>query len=123
MTFSVYIRLYYYIILSNSQNMTDRNYYHYKIDFYNPDNTEILNTKYYLTSHDIRKELIMSEKTIYLHTINPFKGRKYKNLHIQRIREPVKKNKTEYVKRENCQIDILLNIFKEGYENKKISQS
>ena len=134
MTFSVYIRLYYYIILSNPLNMTDRNYYHYKIDFYNPDNTEILNTKYYLTSHDIRKELIMSEKTIYLHTINPFKGRKYKNLHIQRIREPVKnafvkeeqneiKEKTKYVKRKKCQIDILLNIFKEGYENKKISQS
>lgn len=70
-----------------------KNFYHYKIDFYNPDNTEILNTKYYLTSHDIKKELNMNEKTIYLHVKQGpnIKGRKYKNLHIHRIKEPVYK--------------------------------
>jgi len=95
-------------------NNNERNYYHFKIDFYNQDNTEILKTKYYLTSHDIRKELIMSEKTIYTHVYKGplFKGRKYRNLHIQRVREPVIKHIAEILDHTR----ILLNIVKDGYD-------
>ncbi len=81
-----------------------KNYYHFKIDFYNVDNSSILETKYYFTSYDIKKELGMSEKTIYLHCKNPlFKGKKYKNLHIHRINQPVfkiNKEKIDYTRQD-----------------------
>jgi len=83
----------------------DKNYYHFKIDFYDNDNKEILKTKYYSTSHDIRAETGMTEKTIYLHVKKPlFHGKKYRNIHIHRIREPVykfNKEKIDYSRDDN----------------------
>jgi len=96
-------------------NNNERNYYHFKIDFYNTDNTEILQTKYYLTKKDIKNELGMSEKTIYNHIYKQVnKGKKYKNLHIYKIREPII-NKS--FSKEVDDTLILLNIVKKGYED------
>jgi hypothetical protein len=110
-------------------NTIDRKYYHYKIDFYNTDNTEILNTKYYLTSKDIKNDLGIGQKTIYNHIYNQVnKSKKYRNLDIHKIREPVIKDdiksclKNSMLKDDILKDDYtrtLLNIVKKGYEDNK----
>jgi len=106
-------------------NTIDRKYYHYKIDFYNTDNTEILNTKYYLTAKDIKNDLGMGEKTIYNHIYNQVnKSKKYRNLQLHKIRKPVIKSflKNSMLKDDMLKDDYtrtLLNIVKKGYEEDK----